>query len=60
MKYTFHGPLFDMISTVAWIRDFLQEIECKLDPPLLLEDKKAAIIVVINGSSTAAQVRRQE
>ena len=46
-----------MVSTVAWIRDFLQEIEGELDPPILLEGNKAAIFLVINGLTTAGRVR---
>ena len=34
--------LSDIVSTVAWIRDFLQEIGVDMEPPLLLEDNKAA------------------
>ena len=35
--------LSELISTVAWIRNFLQEIEVQLEPPLALEDNKAVI-----------------
>ena len=49
--------LSDIVSTVAWITDFLQEIGVDMDPPLLLEDNKAAIFLVTNGSSTTGRVR---
>lgn len=49
--------LSDIVSTVAWIDDFLTEIGVHLDSSLLLEDNKAAIFPVTNGLSTAGRVR---
>ena len=49
--------LSNIVSTVAWIKDFLQEIGVDMKPPLLFEDNKAAIFQVTNGPSTAGRVR---
>ena len=49
--------LSDIVSAVAWIRYFVQEIGVDMEPPLLLEDNKAAIFLVTNGPSTAGRVR---
>ena len=47
----------DIVSTVAWVKDFLQEIGVTIEPPILFEDSKAAIFLVTNGPSTAGRVR---
>ena len=49
--------LSDIVSTVAWMNDFLLEISVTSEPPILLEDNKAAIFLVTHGSSTAGRVR---
>ena len=49
--------LSDIVSTVAWMKDFLQEIGVTIEPPILFEDNKAAIFLVSNGPSTAGRVR---
>ena len=49
--------LSDIVSTVAWMKDFLQEIGVTIEPPILFEDNRAAIFLVTNGPSTAGRVR---
>ena len=48
--------LSDIVSTVAWMKDFLQEIGVTIEPPILFEDNWAAIFLVTNGPSTAGRV----
>ena len=35
--------LSDIVSTVAWTKDFLQEIRVTIEPPILFEDNRAVI-----------------
>ena len=49
--------LSDIVSTVAWMNDFLQEIGVTIEPSILFEDNRAAIFLVTNGPSTAGRVR---
>ena len=49
--------LSDIVSTVAWMKDFLQEIGVTIEPLILFEDNRAAIFLVTNGPSTAGRVR---
>ena len=46
-----------IVSTVAWMKDFLEEIGVTIEPPILFEDNRAAIFLVTNGPSTAGRVR---